>query len=35
MFAFDGDDGHLLWQHHPGYERRWAPVVIRTESAAG
>ena len=19
MFAFDGDDGHLLWQHHPGY----------------
>jgi outer membrane protein assembly factor BamB len=36
MFAFNGNDGHLLWQHHPGYnERRWAPVVIRTESAAG
>jgi len=36
MFAFDGDDGHLLWQLHPGYnERLWAPLVIRTESVAG
>ncbi len=35
MYAFAGNDGHLLWQHHPGYERRWAPVVIRTERAAG
>src|SRR5258706_5258206 len=35
-FAFDGDDGHLLWQLHPGYNDRLSgPCVISADTAAG